>query len=145
MEVILRRTWEGLTPADDEALDQLKQLKMGQLVKAKITQARNLGFHRKFMAMVRLVFENQDEYDNFNVFLNIVVKTITGHVDTVIKEHNGKTYVAYVPKSISFASMDQLEFEQFYATTLQALIDRYMHGTDADDVEHEVDQLVGFV
>lgn len=144
MEVLLKKTWEGFVPADEEALEALSKIKVGEVVKASIVKPRNVGFHRKFFAMARLVFDNQDQYDNFNVFLNIVVKTITGHVDTVIKEHNGKTYVAYVPKSISFAAMDQHEFEDFYWRALDGLCRRYMHDTDPDTVDQRVTELVGF-
>ena len=34
----------------------------GELIKVKITKARNLKHHRKFFSMVNLVFDNQEKY-----------------------------------------------------------------------------------
>ena len=58
MELYLRNTSSGLVPLYDEDYDKKKKLIIGKDYKAKITLARNLKFHRKFFALVKLGFEN---------------------------------------------------------------------------------------
>ena len=69
------------------------------------------------MALVRLVFENQERYNSIEDLL-VEFKLKVGHY----KEHittDGK--IVYVPKSISFSQMDEYEFNEFYNKALNVL------------------------
>jgi hypothetical protein len=101
-------------PAGFEVLPQdaerLAKLKYGDVYKVKVSRPRNIKFHRMFFGMLRLAFDNQDTYDNFDIFEE-VIKLGVRHAE-VFELPNGKPFAK--TKSISFAKMTQDEFESFY-------------------------------
>ncbi len=134
MEVFLLKTPIGLKAYSDIDADALKKIKIGEVVKAEITKPRNVKFHRKFMALMQLVFENQTQYAVFEDLL-IEVKLKTGHYTEHITT-NG--VLIYVPKSISFASMDEYEFNDFYTKALNIL--GKLIKIETEDLRKQVDQ-----
>jgi len=118
MEIFLVKTQSGaLAPFDDADAQRMAKIKTNEVVRAEITKPRNLLFHKKFMALVRLVFENQERYNSIEDLL-VEFKLKVGHY----KEHittDGK--IVYVPKSISFSQMDEYEFKEFYNKALNVL------------------------
>lgn len=110
-DVLLIREGSHLAAADPISHDAIVAIKHGEYVTAKITRTRNPGHHRKWGAMMSLLFKNQDRYKTFEHF-HLAVKQMLGfgdYVDTF--DGRGKLFV---PRSISFAKMGQAEFEQFY-------------------------------
>jgi hypothetical protein len=117
MEIFLTKTPDGLKPFSDTDYELLKKIKIGSTVKAEITKPRNIQFHKKFMALVRLVFDNQDLYDNIEDLL-VEFKLKAGQY----QEHiTTKGKIVYVPKSISFGAMDEYAFGEFYTNALNIL------------------------
>ena len=118
MEIFLVKTQSGvLAPFDDADAQRMAKIKTNEVVRAEITKPRNLLFHKKFMALVRLVFENQERYNSIEDLL-VEFKLKVGNY----KEHittDGK--IVYVPKSISFSQMDEYEFNEFYNKALNVL------------------------
>lgn len=99
-----------LIPASEHDEDQFIKLRVGSEYKADIKKARNVDHHRKGMRLVRDLFENQDGYESFEDLLTelkLQCGWYTHHVRL-----NGE--IVYLPKSISFADMDQTEFEELY-------------------------------
>lgn len=104
--------------AADSAADEelLEQLKPGDVVTAEIKKARNPAFHRKGMGMLRELFNNQEQFDNFDQFRKwLQIKA--GVVDTIIGP-TGKVY--YEVKSLSFADMDDVEFSEVFEALITA-------------------------
>ncbi len=96
-------------PADQEASAKVK---IGDEVKA--TRARNPMFHRKFMALIRMMFENQDEIQNEEVFRKAM--TINAGYFDEVKNHAG--VVVPIPRSIAFDSMSAEDFEKLYSAMI---------------------------
>jgi hypothetical protein len=70
MEIFLVKTQSGaLAPFDDADAQRMAKIKTNEVVRAEITKPRNLLFHKKFMALVRLVFENQERYNSIEDLL----------------------------------------------------------------------------
>ena len=131
----------ALVPDDDSTVDQLQKLKTGEVVLVEYKRPRNVQFHRKFMALVNLVFDNQDKYTNREDLLT-ELKLQVGHY----QEHitlGGK--VIYRPKSISFASMDNDEFSTFYSKVVDVVLRFFMTDMDEDELNSMVDSVLGFV
>ncbi len=98
-----------MIPLSEDDLDHLKRIKDGQIIYVDYKKPRNPLFHNKFMSMVRLVFENQDQYKDIDNMLS-VLKIELGYYSTLMY---GSIEIR-VPKSISFAAMDELKFDHFY-------------------------------
>lgn len=120
MKVFLVKQGNGsFLPSHDSDYQSLKKVKVGATVSCNITQPRNVGFHRKFFALINLVFENQEFYDNIDYLRKELTKK-AGYYDTYT---NHKGVLCYEPKSISFASMSQEDFEDLYQRFLDAVED----------------------
>ena len=101
-----------------------KKLKIGQIYKAKITLARNIEFHRKYMALINLAwsYQNEKTVEHFKNDVSCFRKTVeiaTGHCDTVYNITR-KEWVD-IPKSIAFDKMDEFEFRELYDNVKQVL------------------------
>ncbi|WP_028353457.1 DUF1367 family protein [Bordetella petrii] len=78
---------------------------------AIITHQERLGwFHRKHMALEQRVFEAQEAFEHFELFRDWL-KIGAGHVDWIPGEGDA---LQAVPKSISYAKLEQGEMETFH-------------------------------
>ncbi|WP_026641138.1 DUF1367 family protein [Bordetella petrii] len=76
-----------------------------------ITHQDRLGwFHRKHMALEQRVFEAQEAFEHFELFRDWL-KIGAGHVDWIPGEGDA---LQAVPKSISYAKLEQGEMEAFH-------------------------------
>ena len=111
-----------------------------------LRQHRILWRHKKYFALLNLAFENWEpgEIDskygkpmkNFDRFRKDVA-ILTGHYDLVIRVDGSSRPEA---KSISFAKMDQSEFEGLYSKTIDLLVEK-IYGKDNMTPE-QMDKLV---
>lgn len=131
MEVLLRKTFTGFAPENGED-EKLKRFKLGDTVKAKIVVPRNVGFHRKFFALLKLTFQNQELIDNYDDFREAV--TITAGFFRWSKDLHGNEFKR--AKSISFAKMDQAEFEEVYSRVLDVCLN--VLGCEKKELENEI-------
>ena len=140
--MLLERTIGGFKPYDDEAQEMIKKYPIGKAVRCKITNPRNPAFHRKFFALLRIAFDNQERYPTLTA-LRTVVTCMTGHCD-VIKEKatrgeaKGQQVFMAIPRSISFARMDSEAFEIFYNKAVEVVATRIMPGVDRGDLNQAV-------
>ena len=95
------------------------------------TRPRNYQFHKKFFAMIHMVAESMDKPEELVLKW---IKIAVGLYDEMIMP-GGK--IVYVPRSISFAKMDQPEFDEFYLPAVKAAAD--LVGADADDLRIAVE------
>ena len=138
MRVNLVKLNGALYPSLDTDAEQLAKIKQGQVVCYEIKRPRNGGFHRKYFALLGIVVDNCDY--NLEQLLHII-KLKLGHFEQIINT-NGK--VIYIPKSISFAKMDQDQFEEFYSKTINVILKDFIPDTDEAYLNGMVNQIVGF-
>lgn len=131
MKALFARRLTMLAPADDAAREAVNSLSAGELVMLEVRRPRNLAFHRKFFGLVQIVFENQERFSTVERLLT-AIKLEAGWYEDGPVEAGGK--ITYLPKSISFARMDALEFERFYREALDA-ITRLLPHLNAEDLE----------
>ena len=143
----------SLLPAHDIDVESLQSIKTGAYVLADIKQPRNPDFHRKFFALLNLGFEyfepEMPEYQgkvaekNFEKFRGDVI-VLAGYYDVVVAL-NGK--VQLKPKSISFAKMDEIEFNNLYRAVFNVIWKKVMihvQGFTEEQMELAVNQLLSF-
>ena len=142
MEILCRVTAQGLVPMYDSDLDEKKKLREGDTVTCSIRKPRNYEFHKKFFALVRLTFDNlperlvcmlnvRNEQDMLTCFkLDLGLFTTAWH---------GRREVVKL-ESISFASMDETEFQKFYDRCIDLVLSTYLRGTDRQSLIEEVER-----
>lgn len=142
MDIFCKVTPCGLVPLHDSDLDLKKRLRVGSVVRCKVSNPRNYEHHKKFFALVRLTFDNlplpwverwniRNEYDMLRRF-----KRDLGYFTNTVNEY-GEHEIEYL--SISFAAMEQHEFEQFYNQCIDLVLFRYIKGIDKQDLITEIE------
>lgn len=116
---------------DIEAEEFLSTIKTDEILRGTFTKPRNVKHHRKFWAMIGLVYQNQDKYEVKEVFIT-EIKLQCG----LFEEHitlGGK--MVFVPKSISFDEMDQFEFEKFYDKAVNVCLKHFVPGDNQELID----------
>ena len=120
---------------DERARDMMRRFGENQLVKINgITIPRNIKLHNKFFAMLGIILQNQEHYKSMDDLLD-VCKLSIGHV-RVISTGRG---CERVPKSISFASMDDIEFDAFYNRAVDWMLAEVIPGLQRQHLDAEVE------
>lgn len=98
----------ALRPTDQESLEEFSKLPSGKPLHVEVKQPRNAAHHRLFWALCARIAEARGVTAE-----NIadVLKIATGHFTLVRTKSYGEIHI---PKSISFAKMDQTEFRMFF-------------------------------
>lgn len=112
----------------------IARMEPGECIECDTHKARNPAHHRRFFALLQAAYGAQDKHKNLTSLL-VELKIRAGWYDEHIT-HDGK--LVYVPKSISWARMDQEEFERFYGEAIVALAD--MFGTE--EIVLEADNII---
>lgn len=94
-----RRLWNGLL-----------RLEPGEMVEIKTNQQRLGWYHRKHMALEAALFESQERFENFEGFRDWL-KVGAGHCEWYPGPRGG---VFPVPKSTSYAKLEQADMEKFH-------------------------------
>lgn len=140
-----------LIPADEQAAQVIERWRMGDGVRARVSRMRNVHFHRKFFALLRVAFDAWEpepcEYrgvaavKNFERFRKDIL-ILAGFADPVV---NLKGEVRMEPKSIGFAAMDEDEFQQVYDKVADVILQKVLTRYTQEDLDRVVDQIVGFL
>ena len=116
MKFFVKKTLSGLIPIDRTEFDKMQEakLKLNQVYEVEIKKKRNYEFHKKFFALIKICFDNQEYFeliDDLREYLTIKA----GFYRKIIMP-NG--YEQIKPKSKSFTSMDEIEFNELYDNVL---------------------------
>lgn len=141
MDIFCEVTRMGLVPMYDSDGEQLHKLRKGDVVKCHITRSRNVGHHKKFFALLRMVTDNLPErvaeenciYGTESL-LNCIKEDLGLY--SIVYDRRGREVVRY--DSISFDSMAQDEFETFYKAAVNVIMDKYMRGVTEEDIREEL-------
>lgn len=133
-----KKTLTGFVPACSDAEEQLNRCKLDEVVQFDAKRTRNLEMHRKFWVLMNLVYNNQEGYESKEMLV-AAVKLALGHCDT-FQMKNGMT--GFIPKSISFAKMDQPAFHEFYEKTLDLVATKFLPGVEKEALRKEVEEFL---
>lgn len=142
MEIYCRVTPYGFVPLYDSDYDLKQRLRVGSTVRCKVSLPRNYEFHKKFFALVRLTFENLPlrfvEHWNIRSADDMLrrFKRDLGYCKTYVNSY-GEREIEY--KSISFAAMDEQQFEVFYNDCVNLVLYKYIPGIGRDDLTEEIE------
>ena len=150
-EIVLRKQpgpyLIGATEHDKELVNKLKA---DEGITVKYSKKRNIGFHRKYFALLNLGFEawepepvehgGQVAEKNFDKFRKDIA-ILSGHSDLVISIKGEARVEA---KSISFGNMEQDDFEDLYSKTIDILLKRTLLHYTEQEVRDVVDRILSF-
>ena len=140
MDIYLTKdSYNRFIPAFGSDYDAAAKIAIGDTVKASVTKPRNVQFHKKYFAFLDCLHRSMDE-ELTQVYptvenLRYVIMILIGQMDVIILPDGTQNKK---PKSISFASMDELEFEQVYSASLDAGLKYFLKDISKEDFEREL-------
>lgn len=152
MKAFFTKTQYGLAPEDPNTKEWLDKLKLGQTVRGEFRKVRNYAFHKKYFALLNIAYDYwepqeidskygkpEKNFDRFRADLII----LAGFYDVSVRL-DGKTRIE--PKSISFAKMDEEEFQTLFSATVDVLL-KYVYDKswNEEKLKEVVDQYMSFV
>lgn len=136
------RRGHALIAAHDADRDvMMRHIDEGRVYHFDFKKARNPLHHRKFMALMQAIADSSSVYDTVEKAL-LATKIAVGHCDFVPNPVTGE--LVAVPKSISFAKMDQTKFDVFYESAVQAVLTHILPQMDRVDLDRAVEFIAGF-
>jgi len=130
----------GFFPVNDNDFEVSKKFVEGEVYRCEIKKPRNIKFHRKFFALLQYVFENQEKYDtaeDLRVEIELKSGSYAEHITT-------KGKLIYIPKSIAFEKMDNIEFEKLYNKAVDVILKDFIIGDTKENIEAQVQEILAF-
>ena len=135
MKIALIKNLNGtFTPAYDSDLEIAKKIKVNSFYEFDFKKPRNYEFHKKFFALINLSFHNQDTYNNLDDMREDLIID-AGFYRTTENKHGGTVKKAL---SISFASMDDIEFNNLYSRVADVIV-KWL-GIEKQDIIDNINQ-----
>jgi hypothetical protein len=117
--------------AHDSDYEIAKKIPLNEPIVYEWTKPRNYLFHKKFFALLKLVYENQEVYNN----MDELRKDLTINAGFFTSRFDFKGVEVIEAKSISFASMDENEFQEFYNRIIDEVI-KWLSISKQDILDH---------
>lgn len=142
-----------LVPDDDSTAEYLQKIKNGAVLGGEFAQPRNYEFHKRYFALLNLGFEAWEPIEREHNGLPVVKNFERFRKDVAIASGfyeltvNLKGETRAEAKSISFARMDDIEFNDLYQKTITLFLGKYQilcNYRDAAEVEATVNAILGF-
>lgn len=141
VEIAIRKLYDKLVPIDAAQMELFEELKMNGEYKAVLTQPRNYKFHCKFFSMIDLCYKSFEQpevyFQDVRVFKSkqqfrdeIVIAC--GYWTLGLSKTNKPIREA---KSISFAKMDQDDFEKLYSKAIDVILADYLPHYKKSDID----------
>ena len=118
-------------PEYNSDYDKLAKIKPLTTYKIAITQPRNIGFHKKYFALLNLCYENQETFNNIDDMREWL--TLKAGYFRRVQTPTGTIFKA---DSISFAKMDELSFGEYYNRVMDQIC-KWLDLND-EDVRNEI-------
>lgn len=131
MVIQMRKTKQGLTLLYNSGYEEYQKLKVGWEGEITFKQVRNYEFHKKFYALINMAYENQEKFNNVTHYRKYL--TCKAGFYTAYETDKGTFIEA---DSISFASMDELEFSDLYSKMIDVIIQEI--GVTSEIIEKEI-------
>ena len=151
MKIYLTKTQAGFVPADPDTETWYRKRKFGEVVEGNYTAIHNYEFFKKYFALLRIGFDNwtpakiNSKYGipakNFERFRKDVA-ILCGFYEIVIRLDGTAKPEAL---SISFAKMEEEEFQKLYSQTIDVFLERiYDKNMTAEELDETVNKYLGF-
>ena len=111
-----------------------KKLKVGVEYQCDIKRPRNYNFHKKYFALITMLYDNQERYIN----IDHLRKDLTIEAGFYTVRKNLKGVEVYEANSISFSKMKQNDFDDLYSKTLDVIV-KYFN-FDKEEIINNVEQ-----
>lgn len=135
MKILVVKTLNGLKPAYDSDKEVFNKMPLNEIFEIEYIKKRNVKFHKKFFALLKLAYENQSDY-RFIEDMRRDLLIVSGNYDEKVCKITGEIYKK--AHSINFSNMDELQFSEVY-TSVKNIICKWL-GIDNETLDEEINQ-----
>ena len=148
--IYLRKINDYFFPADELSAEEMESIPTNIEFKAELTRPRNYKFHKKFFTLIEVSYKAWEgpviEHNGEIIKANLVrfrkdITIMCGYYDLVVNI-NGE--LRKEAKSISFANMDQAEFEKLYSTAIDVILGKVLSNYTREDLDEQVNNILSF-
>jgi len=137
-----------LIPADPYAASKLRErgYKIGDLLAAELVKPRNPKFNRLVHRIGQLVVANIDAFAGIDAHKAIKRLQIEGKVfceEVGIHVPGYGMLVQFIPRSLSFESLDEGEYQEAARQICRTIAERYWHDLSPEAVEEMAESFIG--
>ena len=145
--VNLRVIKGGFEPADRYAEAQLrnKKFKIGDVVRCDVRKLRNQKFNRLVHRIGQLVAENIEAFSGLDAHTCIKRLQIEGRIacdEIGIMVQGYGMVIQFIPRSMSFDSMDEAEYNDCAKRICRLIAERYWPDLEPDQIEEMAECMV---
>ena len=124
-----------LKPAYDSDYESFKKIPLNEIIEIEYKKQRNIRFHRKLFSLLNLAYSNQNIFDNLED-MRYCLMLECNLSEIKVNKLTGEIFK--VPKSLQFAKMDEIEFNEVYNTLKQYICDWL--GVTNEQINVEIEQ-----
>lgn len=136
-----KRQGAMLSAWDDIAIDELNKFKTGEVYEVEIKRPRNPQFHGKVFSFLQFVYHHFSDPNehlgparSFDLFRkNLTI--LAGYYDEIYS-YDGS--VRLEVKSLSYGSMSQSDFEEFYKAVISAAMQHVFVGSTDENLYNQL-------
>ena len=137
--VYLRVTKDGFVFADNFSESQVREMKLKehQIIQADIKKLRSVKFNNLVHKLGQLCVQNIDSFHGMDVHKavkRLQLESGAGCDEIGIQVPNVGMCIQKIPKSLSFSTMDQIEFESVAKSIARYIAEQYYEGLNEEDV-----------
>jgi len=108
---LIKRPDGNLEPSLDDDRKKLGKIQPGECVLVEMKKVRDSLNHRRYFAMIRIAFENQEVYSDEEIFRKSL-EMEAGYFEEVELHWQGETIRRRWPKSIAYEKLPEDEFTE---------------------------------
>jgi hypothetical protein len=148
--LFIRKLYDTFVPVDEASMDAFERLKPNEVYKAEITKPRNIEYHKRFFALLNMAYKNYEQPEIFHNGIRVFRSFERFRSDVIIScgywdlGLNKNNKVIQIAKSISFAKMEQVEFEELFSKAIDVILHEYLTYYDEEDMNKLVEQVLSF-
>lgn len=138
--ILCKRTIDGLRPADDEAVEALRRIPVGNVVYVDFKRPRNLRNHNRWWALCQLLADTLEWIPSKEV-ADKLLKLKSGHVIVVADPKTGE--LLQWPDSISFKACDEDKFLAIWDRAVKYVCEELLPTVQVPELESEILSICG--
>ena len=146
-KIYLRVVKGSLVPADPVQAAKLRDRRyhMNDLVLADITKPRNPKFNKLVHQLGQLVVQNIDAFSCLDAHKAIKRLQIEGRIacdEIGVMVANFGMVIQFIPRSLSFESMDESEYQEAAKGICRTIAERYWKDCSPEEIERMAECMV---
>ena len=139
MKAIFKKIEKGIIPNCEKSEEMLSKINDFELVSVEYVKKRNYENHKRFFVFIDIAFDMQEFYEDKEQFRK-AIQMIAGHYEAlIIADKHGDTTTHFIPKSIKFDKMDEIEFKALFKRCITGFISRYAKGITEKELLRIID------